>query len=264
MKEKNNGTKNASKSCPQKDSFFAVETTADGSPTVRGPLGETYHSLHGALLESAYVYRDSGLRYFIDQHSPSGTLPSSIHILEAGLGTGLNALLAYQTVRDATPPIHLFYSAIEKYPLPKSVTDQLEYTPHAREKEVLETIHSCPWDIPFAVDDRFTILKHRTDILDYALHSGNPRAGVPEKIHVVYYDLFSPAVQRELWTEEVLLGIVPHLETGAVLTTYSCTGFFRRLLEKLGFITERLPGPGTKRQILRAVYQEPYGSGSVT
>lgn len=264
MKEKNNGTKNASESCPQKDSFFAVETTADGSLTVRGALGETYHSLHGALLESAYVYRDSGLHYFIDKNSPSGSLPSSIHILEAGLGTGLNALLAYQVVRAASAPLRIFYSAIEKYPLPKSVTDQLEYTPHAREKEVLETIHSCPWGIPFAVDDRFTILKHRTDILDYALHSGNPRAGVPEKIHVVYYDLFSPAVQRRLWTEEALLGIVPHLETGAVLTTYSCTGFFRRLLEKVGFITERLPGPGTKRQILRAVYQEPYGSGSVT
>ena len=42
---KNNGTKNASESCP-KGQLFALETTADGSLTVRG-FGETYHSLHG-------------------------------------------------------------------------------------------------------------------------------------------------------------------------------------------------------------------------
>ncbi|MFY9116682.1 MAG: tRNA (5-methylaminomethyl-2-thiouridine)(34)-methyltransferase MnmD [Bacteroidales bacterium] len=270
MKEKNKDIRNTTISCPSKDGFFvagpaasppgslSVEVTADGSPTVRGPYGETYHSMSGALLESAYVYRDCGLQYFVDKHTASGTLPSSIHILEAGLGTGLNALLACQTVSALPAPVHLFYSAIEKYPLQKSVTDFLEYPAQAHEKNVFHTIHSCPWRIPYDLNNRFTLLKYPCDILEYDSCAAAVRSGaagsVPEKIHVVFYDLFSPAVQPELWTEKALQGIIPHLASGAVLTTYSCTGSFRRLLDKLGFKTERLPGPGAKRCILRAVF----------
>ena len=61
-----------------------LEQTADGSYTLYVPeLDEHYHSVKGALTESQHIFIDMGLK-----HS-SVTAP---HILEIGLGTGLNCV----------------------------------------------------------------------------------------------------------------------------------------------------------------------------
>ncbi|HQB24275.1 MAG TPA: MnmC family methyltransferase, partial [Bacteroidales bacterium] len=124
------------------------------------------------------------------------------------------------------------------------------YATNPQEIACFQGIHSDTWDTPYRITDRFTLLKHRCDLLDF-----NPVGKPP--VHVVFYDAFSPAAQPELWTEQALQRIVPLLAPEAVLTTYSCKGTFRRLLESLGFTTERLPGPGKKRHILRAVFTNP-------
>ena len=62
-----------------------LEQTADGSYTLYVPeLDEHYHSVKGALTESQHIFIEMGLK-----HSPV----SEPHILEIGLGTGLNAFL---------------------------------------------------------------------------------------------------------------------------------------------------------------------------
>ncbi|NLA15801.1 MAG: tRNA (5-methylaminomethyl-2-thiouridine)(34)-methyltransferase MnmD [Bacteroidales bacterium] len=253
VNEKNNGSRNTKKSCPQKDGFFIRKTvpayskltaTADGSLTVTGPYRETYHSLAGAVTESEYVYIACGLRFFIESGIAAGTLPSVIHILEMGLGTGLNAFLACKEELPNTSEI--FYRAVEKYPLLPEITDRLGYAKDSVEKALFQSIHSGPWGSPYPITERFTLCKLRCDFLTFK------PTHIPA-VHVVFYDAFSPAVQPLLWTESALLQIFPYLATGAVLTTYSCTGSFRRVLETLGFTTERLPGTGKKRQILRAV-----------
>jgi tRNA U34 5-methylaminomethyl-2-thiouridine-forming methyltransferase MnmC len=44
------------------------------------------------------------------------------------------------------------------------------------------------------------------------------------------------------------------MNPGGVLTTYCAKGAVRRMLQSVGFRTERLPGPpGGKREILRAI-----------
>ena len=257
---KNNETNHIPESCPQTDGFFVgkqnrfpLMETEDGSFTVLGPLGETYHSVAGAVLESQYVYIDCGLHYFIEKKQTAGTLPSKIHILEMGLGTGLNAFLTcrdFLTCRELLTEPEIFYRAIDKYPLPSDLADRLHYATNPQEIACFQGIHSDTWDTPYRITDRFTLLKHRCDLLDF-----NPVGKPP--VHVVFYDAFSPAAQPELWTEQALQRIVPLLAPEAVLTTYSCKGTFRRLLESLGFTTERLPGPGKKRHILRAVFTTP-------
>ena len=68
-----------------------VFLTSDGSPSLRiEEIKETYHSRHGALTESTYVYIDKGLDYWIKNHHKN-----ELNIFEMGLGTGLNAYLAY-------------------------------------------------------------------------------------------------------------------------------------------------------------------------
>ena len=61
-----------------------VILTDDGSHTVEGRDGVTYHSKFGALQESQHIFIAAGLRM---------TDASPLRIFELGFGTGLNALL---------------------------------------------------------------------------------------------------------------------------------------------------------------------------
>ncbi|NOX87053.1 MAG: SAM-dependent methyltransferase, partial [Chlorobi bacterium] len=70
---------------------------------------------------------------------------------------------------------------------------------------------------------------------------------------VVFFDAFSPAVQPEMWTEEIFSKIALSMKPGGVLTTYSTKGTVKRALKANGFTIEKLPGPPGKREILRAV-----------
>jgi tRNA U34 5-methylaminomethyl-2-thiouridine-forming methyltransferase MnmC len=249
---KNKQMQQKTKSCPLKDGFFdnlsgQVVMTEDGSPTIRGPWGETYHSVSGAVLESQYVYVDNGLGYFMHLGILEGTIPSRMHILEMGLGTGLNALLTYRQMIHGTFPAtdSIFYEAAELFPPAAKILEQLNYTASEEEDAFFRNMHRGPWNEPFCPAPGFTLLKRKENFVNY----------VPGKeIHVIYYDAFSPAVQPELWTGDIFEKIAPFLAQNAVLTTYCCRGSVRKSLKDAGFMTERLPGPGRKRHILRAVY----------
>ena len=65
--------------------------TKDGSSTIRiNSLKESYHSLHGAVTESEFVYIDNGLVFWQKTHSAS-----KASVLEIGYGTGLLAFLSF-------------------------------------------------------------------------------------------------------------------------------------------------------------------------
>ena len=94
-----------------------LEQTADGSYTLYVPeLDEHYHSVKGALTESQHIFIEMGLK-----HSPV----SEPHILEIGLGTGLNAFLTLLSAEETRRKVH--YTGIERYPLAEETLKQLEY-----------------------------------------------------------------------------------------------------------------------------------------
>ena len=77
--------------------------TEDGSHTLYVPeLKELYHSIHGAVQESRFIFIDNGFRY-----SPA----SPLRIFEAGFGTGLNALLT--AIESSAAQRKVFYTSVE-------------------------------------------------------------------------------------------------------------------------------------------------------
>ena len=94
-----------------------LEQTADGSYTLYVPeLDEHYHLVKGALTESQHIFIEMGLK-----HSPV----SEPHILEIGLGTGLNAFLTLLSAEETRRKVH--YTGIERYPLAEETLKQLDY-----------------------------------------------------------------------------------------------------------------------------------------
>jgi tRNA U34 5-methylaminomethyl-2-thiouridine-forming methyltransferase MnmC len=215
--------------------------TEDGSHTYYVPeLGEHYHSIHGAITESEHIYLKAGFD-FSDKNP--------VRVLEYGMGTGLNVLLTF--IHALQFHRHVFYHAIEKYPLTKVETDHLNLAQLINHLDpgIFQMIHDAPWESVIPISDSFSLYKVNTDF----------REAKPDGLFdVIYYDAFAPEVQPELWScgqfEKVFYFSAP----GAVLTTYSSKGVVRRNLQAAGFTTEKLPGPPGKREFIRAVkYNNP-------
>ena len=221
-----------------------LEQTADGSYTLYVPeLDEHYHSVKGALTESQHIFIEMGLK-----HSPA----SDPHILEIGLGTGLNAFLTLLSAEETRRKVH--YTGIERYPLAEETLKQLDYPRliGKQHEEDYYAIHRAPWDTETEVSPWFTLHKIEDDFTRLFNSAEGSRPAVP-RYDIIYFDAFAPEKQPEMWEQSLFDTLYKVLNDGGILTTYCAKGVVRRMLQTAGFTVERLPGPpGGKREILRA------------
>ena len=216
---------------------LVIETTADGSPTLyREDIDEHYHSVKGALAESLHVYIENGWRY-------AAQSSRQVRVFEVGFGTGLNAALTALAARESRIPTE--YYAVERYPLSKETTDLITTTLPKEYVVAFEKVNAAKWEEKTEINPYFTLLKLEADLLTMTL---------PADLDAVYFDAFAPEKQPEMWDETIFRRLYAAMKPGGVLTTYCAKGSIRRMLQQIGFLTERLPGPpGGKREILRAV-----------
>lgn len=213
-----------------------IEVTDDGSSTLYvESLDEHYHSVKGALRESEHVYRDCAFK-----HRASGASGTTLRLLEVGFGTGLNAAIT-AVAAGAICGVHYF--GLEKFPVDFSVVKELGYE-RIVDADVLRRIHEAEWNRAVEITPSFVLEKRECDFLVDEL---------PRGIDVVYFDAFAPEKQPEMWTYDALRRVYDAMNLGGVLTTYCAKGEFRRMLQSIGFVVERIAGPrGGKREILRA------------
>ena len=108
-----------------------LEQTADGSYTLYVPeLDEHYHSVKGALTESQHIFIEMGLK-----HSPV----SEPHILEIGLGTGLNAFLTLLSAEETRRKVH--YTGIERFDVIYFDAFAPEKQPEMWEQSLFDTLY---------------------------------------------------------------------------------------------------------------------------
>lgn len=235
--------------------------TKDGSHTIEGDGGITYHSIFGAIGESRHIFINAGLRALAGEWSSArsgsgseaiggrhmGTEFASIRIFEMGLGTGLNALLSMLEAVDIGRPI--VYEAVETTPLRLSLVRELNYCRLLGQPEwepLFEKLHSVSWERPVRLQPDFELYKTRTDGAAYTLR---------QPADLVYYNAFDPVTQPELWAPAVFEKLYHQMAPGAILVTYCCKGSVQRALRSAGFVIEKLPGPAGKREMLRAFKQ---------
>jgi tRNA U34 5-methylaminomethyl-2-thiouridine-forming methyltransferase MnmC len=213
-----------------------IITTADGSHTIYVPeLNEHYHSIHGAIRESEYVYLKNGFDFCSSD---------PVHIFEVGFGTGLNALLT--AMRCINGKREVFYTSVEKYPLEENVSGLLNYCLFTgkESKKIFDGISSSPWGEMNNIHKNFNLKKIKGDITTDKL-SGS--------FDLIYFDAFGPDKQPEMWTFAIFAKINDITETNGILVTYSAKGDVKRILRSYGFKVNLLPGPLGKRHIIRAI-----------
>lgn len=208
--------------------------TGDGSTTVFLPeLNETYHSRHGAVQESNYVFIEQGLLQRKEK---------ALNILEIGFGTGLNALLTLNT--SIQKSLSVYYHTLEPYPLGEDIWHQLDFGHTlAPFQSRLQALHKAPWNQNVVLDTSFTLLKDHTKLQDFKAET---------RYDLIYFDAFAPSRQSEMWTEANMQIMFDCLNKQSLLVTYCASGQFKRHLKQVGFEVETLPGPPGKREMTRA------------
>lgn len=210
--------------------------TSDGSHTLYVPeLDEHYHSIHGAVQESRFVFIQNG--FDTCKANPA-------NIFEVGFGTGLNALLtAIESIKGERM---IRYTSLEKYPVSEEIVKTLNHSLFAgKEGETIyNSLHSAPWNINTNICRNFQLLKIKGDFTADSLTGCHD---------LIYFDAFGPDKQPEMWTDKMFEKISSITNKNGIFVTYSAKGAVKRSLRSNGFNVTLLPGPPGKRQMIRAV-----------
>ena len=179
------------------------------------------------LLQEAYhVFIEHGLRLFASE---------KINVLEIGFGTGLNAIITL--LESKKLDLKVDYVGVEAYPVSISEVEALDYCSHMdlpNCRELLELMHSSPWEVDVDLGSGFKMKKEKKDFREIDHEN---------LFNLVYFDAFGARVQPDLWTEEVFEIMYRAMKENGVLVTYAAKGSVRRALQAVGFTVERLPGP---------------------
>ena len=235
-------------------------------------FGEPYRSRSGALAQARTVFlQGCGLP---ERWQGADTFT----VLELGFGLGLNALATWAAWRaDARRSGVLRHVAIEAWPV--TAGDIVRSARQAVQAEVSDG--SSPPSLPPSPDASLVALATRLaeawpairpGLQHWALDAGDglpplhltlavgdvqpmlaalAQAGLPPA-DAVYLDGFSPAVNPQMWSPEVLTALAAQCRTGARLATYSAARAVRDALTAAGFAVQRRPGLPPKRHRLEA------------
>ncbi len=162
-----------------------------------------------------------------------------------GAGTAFLATLALWQ-RTAPPGARLDYISVEKYPLDRELLARyLQRFPEWRENSKI-LLQRWPLPTPgfhhLALGDSGVCLTLIFDDVGPALRQ------LEASVDAWYLDGFSPAKNPEMWQPQVIREVARLSHGGTTVATYTAAGKVRRALTQAGFIVEKAPGYGRKRE----------------
>ncbi|HEU4740703.1 MAG TPA: tRNA (5-methylaminomethyl-2-thiouridine)(34)-methyltransferase MnmD [Meiothermus sp.] len=217
---------------------FSPFQTEDGSLTLIHPwFKEAYSSKHGAWMQANELYLK-----LTKTHEHPGP-----RVLEIGFGLGVNFRATLQSAVERG--VRLEYLSYELFPVPARVLEAVRVCllPEAAGvwSELLESWPRTPISDPYTLRGDWGRLEVRFEDVTQADFPHNWATAL-------YLDPFSPEVNPEPWSLEVMKKLYRAAQPEARLATYSVAGSVRRDLARAGFQVERVPGVG-KRAWTQAV-----------
>lgn len=211
---------------------------------------DVYFSDLSGLDETRYV--------FLQQNALSerfATLQAGERLVigETGFGTGLNFLCAWQLFEaQAVPGVRLHFVSVEKYPLTlpdlqRALALWPELKPFA-DQLLAQYV---------AIHQGFQRLVLDNGRVTLTLLIGDALEQLPQldaQVDAWFLDGFAPAKNPDMWTAELFAELARLAAPGSTISTFTSTGWVRRLLNAAGFKMKRTPGIGHKWEILRGVF----------
>ena len=221
-----------------------LDWTEDGQPRSR-QFDNVYFSAENGLAEARAVYLDGcGL--------PDAWADRRRFVVgELGFGTGLNiaALLKlWRATRPADGQLHIF--SIEAFPV--SADEAARALSRWPELAEVSQVLISRW--PGRANGSHRVELEPFDaILDVAMMDVREAlTGWSGQADAWFLDGFAPAVNPQMWTDEVLALVGKRSAPGARAATFTVAGQVRRGLTAAGFTVDKRPGFGRKRERLEA------------
>jgi tRNA 5-methylaminomethyl-2-thiouridine biosynthesis bifunctional protein len=232
----------------------------DGQPFSER-YGDVYFSTDSGLEETRHVFL-RGNR--LAERFAVLSAGESFCIGETGFGTGLNFLCAWQLFEQVAPPgASLDFFSVEKFPLnDDELRVALTLWPelHAQAETLL-----ARWQRRVPGWNRWSFVGGRVRL---TLAMEDVAEALPQLpagcVDAWFLDGFSPAKNPEMWSESVLASIARASCAGTTLATYTSAGWVRRGLQQAGFVVERTPGFGRKREMARGTISPLAPVGEIT
>ena len=211
---------------------------------------DVYFSDLSGLDETRYVFLEQNA---LRERFAALPVGGKLVIGETGFGTGLNFLCAWQLFEQhAVAGARLHFVSVEKYPL--SLPD------------LQRALALWPELKPFAdqllaqyvaIHQGFQRLILDHGRITLTLLIGDVLEQLPQldaQIDAWFLDGFAPAKNPDMWTAELFVELARLAAPGSTISTFTSTGWVRRLLNAAGFKMKRTPGIGHKWEILRGVF----------
>lgn len=208
---------------------------------------DIYYSKNSAVDESKFVFESAVSEIWDKQNS--------FIVAEAGFGVGINFLNLCKKFKKSGKFLH--FISIEKYPLSKKKLAKFydEFSEFDEELRKISKKLIKKYPPKNARFYRVHFLKNV--ILD--LYFDDIKVALKNldfKADVWFMDGFAPAKNPDMWDLEVIKGVANLSKVGAILATYSSSGFVKRNLLKAGFEVNLVKGHAKKRQMIRAILKE--------
>ncbi|MBP3997384.1 MULTISPECIES: bifunctional tRNA (5-methylaminomethyl-2-thiouridine)(34)-methyltransferase MnmD/FAD-dependent 5-carboxymethylaminomethyl-2-thiouridine(34) oxidoreductase MnmC [Pseudomonas] len=211
---------------------------------------DVYFSDQSGLDETRYVFLEQNRLAERFAALPAG---GRLVIGETGFGTGLNFLCAWQLFEQhAVAGARLHFVSVEKFPLsPADLQRALALWPELKPFSDQLLKHYV------AVHQGFQRIVLDNGRVTLTLLIGDALEQLPQldgQIDAWFLDGFAPAKNPEMWTAELFAELARLAAPGSTISTFTSTGWVRRLLNAAGFKMKRTPGIGHKWEILRGEF----------
>ena len=216
----------------------------DGAP--RSLLfDDIYFSPEGGLAEARHVFLNGN---FLAERFATA---DRFAVGELGFGTGLNFLACWALWRQRRKPgARLDYFSVEGFPVaPADLRRALDAFPEMQQlADQLCSVYAQP-------PRGFHHFDFSKDGLYLTLGIGEVEQVLKDAeglFNAWFLDGFAPSRNPEMWRDEVLTQVARLSAADTTVATFSVAGSVRRGLARAGFLTEKRPGFGAKRDMLAA------------
>ncbi|WP_236196772.1 bifunctional tRNA (5-methylaminomethyl-2-thiouridine)(34)-methyltransferase MnmD/FAD-dependent 5-carboxymethylaminomethyl-2-thiouridine(34) oxidoreductase MnmC [Pseudomonas glycinae] len=211
---------------------------------------DVYFSDQSGLDETRYVFLEQNR---LAERFAALSAGGRLVIGETGFGTGLNFLCAWQLFEQhAVAGARLHFVSVEKFPLsPADLQRALALWPDLKRFSDQLLKHYV------AIHQGFQRIVLDNGRVTLTLLIGDALEQLPQldgQIDAWFLDGFAPAKNPEMWTAELFAELARLAAPGSTISTFTSTGWVRRLLNAAGFKMKRTPGIGHKWEILRGEF----------
>lgn len=237
----------------------------EGQP-LSSAFGDVYFSRANGLEETRHVFLQHNQ---LTERWQALSAGDHFTIAETGFGSGLNFLAAWDLwLRSAPATAQLHFVTVEKFPLAKTDLQRaLSLWPALAELST-QLITAYPVFVGTGIhrlrfmDGRVTLTLIINDAalgFQQLLATSHPLfADCCAKVDAWFLDGFAPSKNPQMWSDELFTAIGQLSKPGTTAATFSAAGIVKQGLKLAGFTVHKVPGFGRKREMVKALQNEPF------